>query len=225
MLGDLGVDVGDEPSGFGIEGVPTFRRRSLRVPSDASSAAYLWSAAVATGGSVAVKGEFFRWPQADLRLLDILEEFGARVDRTAREVRVSGRPTRSVRADFTDSPDLFPLVGVLAALVEGRESVLSGASHLVLKESDRRAGTARLVRALGARAELRDGKLRIRGTNHPRPIRAEHLTDHRMVMSAAVGALAASGPSRVGDAGAVSKSFPEFWNVLDSVRSGGSGPR
>jgi 3-phosphoshikimate 1-carboxyvinyltransferase len=49
------------------------------------------------------------------------------------------------------------------------------------------------------------------------PVRVNQLADHRLVMSAAVAALAASGPSMIGDAAAVGKSFPEFWQTLESL--------
>jgi 5-enolpyruvylshikimate-3-phosphate synthase len=41
-------------------------------------------------------------------------------------------------------------------------------------------------------------------------------------MSAGVGALAGDGPSWIGDASAVSKSFPGFWTMLATLREEGS---
>ena len=112
-------------------------------------------------------------------------------------------------------------MGVLAAAIPGR-SRLRGAVHIVHKESDRRAGTIRLAQAMGATVEPKGDGLSIRGRERPRGFQLHGLTDHRLVMSAGVGARAASGASTVDDARAVTKSFPEFWTVLASVvgRSG-----
>jgi 3-phosphoshikimate 1-carboxyvinyltransferase len=105
---------------------------------------------------------------------------------------------------------------VLASIVSGR-SELRGAGHVALKESDRRAGTVLLARSLGARVHRSRRGLVVEGTSAPRPFVLRHLADHRMVMSAAVGALAARGRSTVGDASAVQKSFPGFWTTLDAI--------
>ncbi len=200
-------------SRYVVRGEQKFHGRSFRVPGDASSAAYLWAAAGIAGGRVSVKGISDRWPQADLAVLDLLEGYGAVVRREKNSVTVRGDEHRPFRVDLTASPDLYPLAGVLAATARG-ESRLAGASHVVHKESDRRRGTIALARAMGATVGSRSGALVIRGTSRPRPFSLRGLLDHRIVMSAAVGALAASAPSTVADAGSVGKSFPTFWEVL-----------
>jgi 3-phosphoshikimate 1-carboxyvinyltransferase len=68
-------------------------------------------------------------------------------------------------------------------------------------------------------AELRPDRdgLTILGRSPPRAFRLRGLADHRLVMSAGVGALGADGPSTIHDGRAVSKSFPDFWRVLSSL--------
>jgi len=204
---------------FRISGGQSYRATEFRVPGDASSAAYLWAAAAATGGTVRVTGIPPRWPQADLAILHILTDGGARVRRSRDGAEVDGPIVRPFTVDLTDAPDLYPLAGVLASIVPGR-SELRGAAHVAFKESDRRAGTALLARSLGARVRDSRRGLVIDGTASPRPFSLPHLRDHRSVMSAAVGALAARGPSRIGDARAVEKSFPAFWTTLRGITEG-----
>lgn len=201
---------------FSIPGSQTYRGRGMRVPGDASSAAYLWGAAAVTGGSMRVKGIPGEWPQADLAILDLLRHAGARVRRTPDGADVAGPITEGFRADLTSAPDLYPLAAVVAAAVP-RRSELRGAAHVVHKESDRRAGAARLARSMGAEVRLRRGSLEIRGTRAPRALRLTDLDDHRMIMSAAVAARVGGGRSTLGDARAVAKSFPEFWSVLNRL--------
>jgi 3-phosphoshikimate 1-carboxyvinyltransferase len=198
---------------FEIPGGQRFRGNRMRVPGDASSGAYLWAAAGVTGGTVRVRGVPGDWPQADLAILELLASAGARVRRSDDGWTVSGRVVEPFDAELTGSPDLYPLAAVVAATIPGR-SRLRGAAHVVHKESDRRAGSARIAQALGAEVDVGRDELRIRGREVPRPIRIRDLDDHRLVMSAAVGALAAAGPSTIGDARAVRKSFPGFWNAL-----------
>jgi len=206
---------------FRIPGGQVPRGSSFRVPGDASSAAYFWTAAAVGGGSVRVVGVADRWPQADLAMLDILESAGASVSRRSDGATVRRGTPRPFHVNLTDSPDLFPLAGILAATIPG-DSRLEGAEHVALKESDRRESTARLARVMGARAQFENGALRIRGTSRPRAFHAGHLSDHRLVMSAAIGALAGSGDSSVGEREAVRKSYPGFWEAFFALSGGGA---
>lgn len=207
---------------FWIPGGQEYRSSRFAVPGDASSAAYLWAAAAVTGGEVEVRGvpPAAVWSQADLAILSILRAQGAEVRGHGDRVRVRGRRLRPVSVDLTDAPDLYPLAGALAAVTPGR-SVLRGAAHVAVKESDRKAGTVRLARALGAQVRVGPDRLFIEGTREPRPLMLHDLGDHRMVMGAAIGALAAHGRSTLGPAEAVGKSFPGFWEALATLTDGG----
>jgi 3-phosphoshikimate 1-carboxyvinyltransferase len=221
VLASRGIRVRRIRGGFRIPGGQKYRPGRIRVPGDASSAAYLWAAGAVTGGSVEVEGIPADLPQADLAILSILASMGARVDRRARWIRVTGPITTPVTVDLTDSPDLFPLVSVLAATVAGARSRLHGAPHLEFKESDRKAQSTALARAFGAKVSIRSSAVEIVGARSLCPLNLRSLDDHRLVMSAAVGALATGGASRVGRAEAVSKSFPGFWEALKTLTTGG----
>jgi 3-phosphoshikimate 1-carboxyvinyltransferase len=201
---------------FRIPGSQQYSGNAFAVPGDASSAAYLWVAAAITGGEVTVGGIPLDLPQADLAILRILRSAGARVTGRGSSIRVTADRLRSFSAELTDTPDLYPLVGVLASVTPSL-SHLRGAAHIAYKESDRRVGTVRLARAMGAVVRRVPGGLDIRGRSPPYPLRLTDLSDHRMVMSAAVAAAAATGPSRIGDARHVRKSFPDFWKALRTI--------
>ncbi|HYA54725.1 MAG TPA: 3-phosphoshikimate 1-carboxyvinyltransferase [Thermoplasmata archaeon] len=221
VLAHHGVRVDRTRSGFRVPGDQTFRGSRFTVPGDASSAAYLWSAAAVSGGEVEIHHLSLRWPQADLAVLDLLDANGAVVTQRAEGAVVRSGRRRPFRVDLTDAPDLYPLAGVLAATTAGVSRIV-GAPHVALKESDRKAETAALARDLGAKVtETREG-LRVEGTARVRRLVRTDLRDHRMVMSAAVGALVADGPSVLGDASVVRKSFPGFWNVFRSLTGGGA---
>ncbi len=212
LLRARGVKVRPTRHGYSVPGGQRYAAGSWTVPGDASSAAYLWAGAAISRGSVEVDGIPETWPQADLAILGLLRRYGASVRRAGERVRVTGRDRRPFRCDLDPCPDLYPLAGVLAAAAPGT-SVLEGGTHAAAKESDRRIETARLARSLGAKVRLSERTLSIRGTREPRALRYDSSHDHRVVMSAAVGALAAGGPSRLGDVASVSKSFPEFFDV------------
>lgn len=206
---------------FSIPGGQAYRGNRLSVPGDASSAAYFWTAGAITGGRVRVTGIADGWPQADLRVLELLRSAGASVRRSADGATVAAGALKGFTVDLTDAPDLYPLAGVLAASIPGRSRIL-GTTQAVHKESDRREGTSLLARAMGADVDAIRGGLAVHGTRRPTRFRLRGLADHRLVMSAAVGALAADGPSAIDDARAVRKSFPGFWDALASLRREGA---
>ncbi|MCI4351143.1 MAG: 3-phosphoshikimate 1-carboxyvinyltransferase [Thermoplasmata archaeon] len=216
LLARHGVGWQRERNQFTIRGIVPYERSSFDVPGDASSAAFLWVAAAVTGGSVRTTGTDPTWPQADWQCLDVLETAGARVRRGGSFIEVRGRATIPFEADLGAAPDLLPLLGVLAATIPGR-SRLRGAEHAARKESNRRLRTSRLLRAFGARVRLTPHLLDIRGRERLRGRRLPTLPDHRLVMAAAVGALAADGATRIGPAAAVRKSFPGFWSALHDL--------
>ncbi len=221
VLAFHGVRVHRRGRRFRIPGGQRYRRARFAVPGDASSAAYFWTAAAVTGGQVRIDDVPPTWPQADLAILDLLERAGALVSRLPHGATVSGGELRPFEVDLTDSPDLYPLAGVLASAIRGT-SAIHGAEHVAAKESDRRTGTARLARAMGARVRSTARRLTIRGTGTIRPFAWRGEGDHRMVMSAAVGALASRGPCRIEDAESVRKSYQGFWTDLDRVVEGGT---
>lgn len=208
-----GVRVARFPAGYRVPGGQRYRAVEATVPGDASSAAYLWAGAAVARGRATVEGVPPTWPQADLAVLDLLRRYGAVVRRTGGSITVRGEQRRPFRVRLTDAPDLYPLAGVLAAAAPGR-SYLLGAEQVVAKESNRRLETERLVRSMGARVTAVGGGLAIDGVARPHPVHLRAARDHRIVMSAAVAAIAATGPSEIADASAVHKSFPGFFETL-----------
>jgi 3-phosphoshikimate 1-carboxyvinyltransferase len=215
-----GVRVDTEPAGWRVEARGGYRRRRFDVTGDASSAAFLWSAAAISGGTVEVTGIDLRWPQADLAVLKLLELTGSRVQRRGGGAVVGGTPTRPFEFDFTDSPDLLPIGGVLAAYARGGPSRLDGAAHAAFKESDRLRGAERLARCLGAKTRRHARGLVVIPGARPTSLRLPASGDHRIVMAAAVAALGLARPSTLRRTEATGKSFPGFWNALRHLGAG-----
>lgn len=211
-LASAGVQVAKEGTTYHVPGGQRYRAGTLPIPADASSAAYLFALAALTGGKVRVGPFPEGWPQADLELLNILRAAGAGVRREGEdyEVTAGGLPLGGFEADLDRSPDLAPLLGVLASFA-GEPCELRGGTQLVHKESDRRAGTEALVASLGARLERVPTGWRIQGPPKARRLSLTDLTDHRMLLSACVAASALPEPSRLGPASAAAKSYPAFF--------------
>jgi 3-phosphoshikimate 1-carboxyvinyltransferase len=95
------------------------------------------------------------------------------------------------------------------------ESVISGASELRVKETDRIAGTASILRAVGARVdEMTDGLSFPGGSSLRGGASLDPLGDHRLAMLAGVAGRASSSPVTIVGADCVDVSWPGFWNIL-----------
>jgi 3-phosphoshikimate 1-carboxyvinyltransferase len=113
--------------------------------------------------------------------------------------------------------DELPILCALAARAAG-VTTLSDAEELRVKETDRIAAIARVLRAFGVECEERPDGLVIHGKEGP--LDAADVTsegDHRIAMTAAVLALAARAPSVVRDVDCIGTSFPKFVATLRAL--------
>ncbi len=120
--------------------------------------------------------------------------------------------------DLSQIPDLLPPLSVMAAAKEG-ETRFVNAARLRMKESDRIASTAAMLRAFGVECAEGADFLAVRGTKELRSGTVDGAGDHRIVMAAAILATRAQGPVTILGADAVNKSYPGFFD--DFRRLGG----
>jgi len=148
-------------------------------------------------------------PQGDRRIVELLRRFGAEVAESENSVTVRRSSLTGCEIDIDETPDLLPVLAVVAAFAKG-ETRFVNAARLRLKESDRLASTAQLINALGGEAkELPDGLI-VRGKK-PVGGRVHSFHDHRIAMAAAVAAAGCEKPVIIEDAGAAAKSYPAFY--------------
>jgi 3-phosphoshikimate 1-carboxyvinyltransferase len=204
---------------FSYVGLTAFVQRAFRDPFDVepdfSSAAALMVAAATSGGDLLVEGLSISSPQPDARVVGHLNRAGARVTGEEGGIRVRGGRLAGIRADLASCPDLAPVLGALGALAEGT-TVVAGAPHLRLKESDRIAATVALVRDLGGEATPEPDGFRVQGGRKLRGVPVSAAGDHRVAMAAGVLALSVPGVTVTG-AEAVRKSYPRFFEDLAAL--------
>lgn len=189
----------------------------LRADGDWSNAAF-FLAAGALGRPVRITGLNMDSPQGDKKILDILRAFGADVSVAGDTVAVAPAKLSGAQIDVGETPDLLPVLAVLAANAEG-ETLLVNAARLRLKESDRLAAAARLVNDLGGDAqELPDGLVIHGGALFGGTVDSFH--DHRIAMAAAIAAIRCKEAVTILDAGATAKSYPAFYE--DYKKLGGN---
>ena len=204
---------------YSINGNQIYNAYDFSVEGDWSQAAFFAVLGAARGG-IALTGLDEGSRQGDRVILDILRRCGARVRQEGGALCFDAAPLRAVEADLADCPDLGPILMVLGLLCQGR-TVLHNARRLRLKESDRVAAMEQEIRKLGGRIESDENTVRVwGGPLHGGALDAHN--DHRVAMAMAVASLAAGVSVTIAGAGAVAKSYPDFWDVLQTVCAEGS---
>ncbi len=111
--------------------------------------------------------------------------------------------------------DEIPILAVLATQIEGGLEIRD-AGELRVKETDRIAAVAENLRRMNARIEEFPDGLRIEKSKL-KAAQVDSFGDHRIAMAFAVAGLLADGETKILNSESADISFPEFFNLLQSV--------
>ena len=216
----LGIPLTRHGLTVSLTGQRSFAAQDIPIAGDLSAAAFfLVGASLVPDSDVTITGVGVNPTRTGI--LEILRDMGAKIDlvnpRTqagepVADLRVRSAPLRGIAIGSDRIPqtiDEFPILCVAAACAQG-ETVISGASELRVKESDRIATMAEELRRMGAEVEERPDGMRIIGGRPLKGALCKSHGDHRVAMSMAIAGLVASGETRVEDTACVATSFPEF---------------
>jgi 3-phosphoshikimate 1-carboxyvinyltransferase len=167
-------------------------------------------------------------------IIDLLRRMGAEIDERSAGaaggegrgepiadlvVRSSALRAIEVTADEVAAAiDEIPALCLAAAVATGR-TVIRGVGELRHKESDRVAGIATGLAALGARVSVEGDTIEIDGGRMLAGAPVETHDDHRLAMTFAVAGLSARGETLVRDPGSADVSYPGFFSELERVQA------
>ena len=187
----------------------------LTVPGDWSGGAFLLVAgALCSEDGLIVANLNMSSAQADKAILDALKMAGVRMEIQPDAIQVWQSEISAFEFDATHCPDLFPPLVALAAFADG-VSIIRGTSRLVNKESNRAKALQQEFAKAGIRVVLRDDEMKIY-PGAPRPSHMMAHNDHRIAMAAAIVGMAGAHVT-IQQADAVSKSFPSFFSLMQTV--------
>jgi 3-phosphoshikimate 1-carboxyvinyltransferase len=187
------------------------------VEGDWSGGAFLLVAG-AIAGNITVKGLDIHSTQADKKIIEALKDAGCNIFIQDDKIEISN-PLLGIRGfyfDATDCPDLFPPLVSLAACCKG-ETIIKGASRLTHKESNRALTLQEEFGKMGVGIHLHKDEMMIKGTGKIKAATVHSRHDHRIAMACAVAALKADGQTTIEDAEAINKSYPDFYEHLQSL--------
>jgi len=247
MLRSRGIEVRREPatsSGGGpvawtLEGGARLRPLDERVPADPSAAAF-WLVAGAVHPDAELTLRSVGVNPTRRAAIDILVRMGARIEEravgaggasAAKEGSDVGEPladltvrSSELRAidlgpeDVAAAIDEIPILCLAATQARGKTTI-RGAGELRNKESDRIAGIAGGLAALGARITVEGDDITIEGPSQLVGSLTETLDDHRLAMTFAIAGVIASGSTSIDRAESAAVSYPSFFTELERLRA------
>jgi len=215
-----------------LMGPATVKAIDETVPSDPSGAAF-WLVAGAIHPDAELHLEGVSTNPTRRAIIDILRRMGADIEEhdLSAPGGADGEPladlvVRSSRLHAVDlgptevaaAIDEIPVLCLAAAAATGTTRI-RGAGELRHKESDRIAGIADGLTALGARVRVTGDDIEIEGGRRLTGAITETLDDHRLAMTFAIAGLIAEGETTVRRPGSAAISYPGFFAELEGVRA------
>jgi 3-phosphoshikimate 1-carboxyvinyltransferase len=212
------IEISEDFQCISIPSNQTFKQTDSKVPGDFSSAAFLLAAAAITNSKVKINNLDYMSAQGDKSVLGILKQMGVngKVCKDSIEIEGSGGLLKAVDVDAKNIPDLVPVCASLACFADGTSKIYN-ASRLRFKESNRLASVYAELTKMGASIEMDENSLTIKGPCQLHGAIIDSHNDHRIAMACTVAALGAEGETTIENAHCVRKSYPLFFNDLNSI--------
>ena len=227
-LKEFGADLTVKQRVITLQGRAKLSGREVVVPSDLSGAAFfLVAALIVPGSSLSIHGVGLNPTRS--ALLDFLLSIGANIKILRIEV-LNGEPIGDIQVQYAPVKggviegdmaaaliDEIPVLAVLGAASE-EGLLIRDAAELRIKETDRIATVVENFSRMGIHVEATPDGMHVPGKQRFKAANFDSFGDHRIAMAFAVAALRGDGNSIIDNAEAASVSFPEFWNILESIR-------
>lgn len=204
-------------SEFAVPGGQRYQPVNRRIPADFSSGTFFLAAGALGENDIESLGLDMNDTQGDKAVVDYLRAFGARVDVSPEGVRVSAKNLKGCELDLNATPDALPMMAVLGCFASG-ETRLVNVPQARIKETDRIAVMKEELETMGADIEELPDGLVVRESRLKGAVVNGH-ADHRVVMSLAIAAMAATGETIIEGAEAADVTYPGFRTALASLNA------
>ena len=220
MLQRSGIQGSFEGNTIKIEACSELSPKTIPVESDWSSASYFYSiAALAEEAEIKLSNYREESLQGDSCLANIYKQFGVETSFGENSITLKkskcSKPA-SITEDLRNSPDIAQTITV-TCLGLGTACKLTGLHTLKIKETDRLVALKNEIEKLGGEVVISNDHLELKASATLKEnIAIATYNDHRMAMAFAPIALKV--PVIIEDAMVVSKSYPDFYNDLETLK-------
>lgn len=218
MMRAFGADAGhDNYQTFTVQPGQYVAPGDFLVEGDASSATYFLAAGAVRGSGIRVVGIGKDSVQGDVAFTEVLRAMGARVTTQKDAIEISPGKLHGVTLDLNHIPDAAMTAAVLALFAEGPTRI-ENIYNWRVKETDRIDAMATELRKLGAKVNVGRDFIEVIPPSQLKAATIDTYGDHRMAMCFSLAALGGA-PITINDPGCVSKTFPDYFEVFDSLAS------
>lgn len=217
VLKEFGITINKvTPLRFEIQGGQKYIAKDYKVEGDFSQLAF-FAVLGALNNDLKCIGVKHNSKQGDKAIIDILKKSGVKIEEIEEGYLIHKGKIKDCEIDLGDCPDLGPILNVLAMYGEGEFKIFN-AGRLRLKESDRISAMEEELKKLGVEIKTTEDEIKILGKkNYLGNIEVFGHKDHRIVMSLAIAGTMLDKPIIIDGAEAVEKSYPKFFQDLESL--------
>ncbi len=218
MLKKFGIEIENKDyKEFYVKGNQKYKPCDYTIEGDYSQSAF-FLVANALGANITLHAMNPNSHQGDKKILDDIKAFGGNIefDYDKQIIKSSKADLNGTIIDFSQSPDLGPALSVLASVSKGNSKFIN-ASRLRIKECDRISCVKEELIKMGAKVSESEDTMSFEGVEYLNGAIVDSHNDHRLAMAFAMASIAAKGDIKILNAESVSKSFPNFWEVFESI--------
>ena len=220
FLRRIGVDLEVKSDTIFVKNIKNIKQKNIKIESDWSSASYFFSA-VALSRFSNLKLSFFSTNslQGDSVLVKLYKKLG--VDATIKNGNLilsknsNFKKPNFINLNLNDTPDLAQTIAVTCLGLK-ISCELNGLHTLKIKETDRLVALKNEISKFGAIVKITNDSLQlIAKKNLKYDVEIDTYNDHRMAMAFAP--LALKNNIKIKNEKVVTKSYPAFWEDLQSI--------
>ncbi len=218
IMSDFGVEVEREGYHFfSISNSNYESRLTYPIESDTSTASYFFAVPAICGGTVSIENISRKSVQGDIAFLDVLAQMGCSIAKKNNAIEVTGpSEIHGVDVDMRDISDTAQTLAVIAPFAS-TPTRIRGIASARFKETDRVSAVCAELTRLGVKVDEHEDGMTIYPDDEIQPATVQTYNDHRMAMAFSLIGLRVPGIT-IENPGCVSKTFPEFFNVLETLR-------
>ena len=215
MLAKFGIEILETSSNsYLIKGNQHYKAQDVSVEGDFSQLAFF--AVLGTlNNTLSCSNMDMSSKQGDKAILDCIPSFTSDKD----TITFTKKQPAPQTIDLSNCPDLGPILCVLASFTNGETNIVN-AARLRMKESDRILAMETELKKWGVDITSTFDSIQIHGKEHYKSNNTVEIfghNDHRIVMAMTVFGLCAGSECIIDDAQAITKSYPTFFEDIQSL--------
>ena len=215
VLKNFNINISKDNNVYYIKGNQVYKPTNYIVEADYSQLAFFAVAGI-INGNVKIRNLNKNTLQPDSIIIDLIKEMGGKILKERDSIRFVKSQTTGIKIDISQCPDIGPILSILGGVSYGETQIVN-ANRLRIKETDRLIATNEILSVLGVKTNIIEDSYTIQGVEKFQSCTVDSYNDHRMAMSSAIAALRADGPIIIERSEAINKSYPNFFEDLESL--------